>query len=112
MVPDVTKGMTPAGIPTLERSETFRAAKPQAVYELSLPAKSREALICGNSDTESRGQKRKLKGREFVREFAFLSPDCPRDHSKAQVAEFRYVATLEIRRTLHTQAQTSHFFTC
>ena len=79
-------------------------AKPQVAHEFDLPLKSRKALTCGNVNAGSRGQKRKLKGREFSREFEFLSQNCPRDAAKPQVAGFRHAAALEIDRTAHTQA--------
>ena len=59
------------------RLQSHSKAKPQIAYEFDLPLKSRKALTCGTAAAESRGQKRKLKGPEFAREFAFLSRDYP-----------------------------------
>ena len=66
-------------------------------------------LTCENVNAKPRGQKRKLREREFTFEFEFLSRNCPREYSKAQVMGLRHSAALKNGRTLHTQAQTSDF---
>ena len=91
------------------RNRKLSAAKPQVAHEFDVSAKSHKALTCGSVNSKPRGQKRKLRGREFTLEFDFLSQNCPRKHPKAQVVGFRHSAALENGRTLHTQAQSSSF---